>query len=178
MTKFPPTHFLLSAIALVGLFLACGYCTTRQSTEAAATLPPLSFTMTRASDGKTVTAANYRGKIVLLYFGYTSCTDICPTTLLNISTILRAMGKQAERFRVLFVTVDPDHDTLGVLKRYTAAFASQVVGLRGTPGAIAALAKRYHVSYSVIAASSSHQYEVAHGATVYIFGAHAITRWT
>ncbi len=134
--------------------------------------------MTRASDGKVVTATNYRGKIVLLYFGYTFCPDICPTTLLNMTTILKAMGKEAEHFRILFVTVDPNRDTLAVLKRYTAAFASQVVGLRGTPTQIAALAKRYHASYSVNPARRGHPYEVTHSAAMYVFDANGNNKLT
>jgi protein SCO1 len=132
-------------------------------------LPPLSFTMTRASDGKTVTAADYRGKIVLLYFGYTYCPDVCPTTLTNITSMLKTLGKRDSDVRVLFVTVDPNRDTLSVLKQYTAAFAPQIVGLRGTPDQLASFAKRYRVAYSVHPASPGHPYEVTHSAAVYVF---------
>jgi len=162
---------MMSAIVFIGLLLANGQPLALPSAAAADTLPPLAFTMTRASDAKVVTAADYQGKIVLLYFGYTFCPDICPTTLLNVSTILKTMGKQADGVRVLFVTVDPNRDTLAVLKRYTAAFAPQVVGLHGTPIQIAALAKRYHASYSVVPASRGHPYEVTHSAAVYAFDA-------
>jgi protein SCO1/2 len=133
------------------------------------TLPELSFTMTRASDGRTVTAADYKGKIVLLYFGYTFCPDVCPTTLLNISLMLKSLGKRADDVRVLFVTVDPGRDSLAVLKQYTDAFSPQVAGLRGAPDQLATLAKRYRVSYSVTPASPGHPYEVTHGAAVYVF---------
>lgn len=139
------------------------------STDISGAFPPLSFTMTRASDGKTVTAADYKGKVVLLYFGYTFCPDVCPTTLLNIANMLKTLGKKADDVRVLFVTVDPNRDTLPVLKRYTDAFAPQIVGLRGTPDQLAALAKRYRVAYSVTPASPGHPYEVTHGAAVYVF---------
>ena len=98
---------------------------------------------------KTTTAADYKGKVVLLYFGYTYCPDVCPTTLFNIAQMLKTMGKRADDVRVLFVTVDPNRDTLPVLKQYTEAFAPQVVGSRGTPDQLAALAKRYRVAYSV-----------------------------
>ncbi|MGH6777900.1 MAG: SCO family protein, partial [Bradyrhizobium sp.] len=135
----------------------------------AGVLPPLSFTMTRASDGKTVTAADFKGRIVLLYFGYTFCPDVCPTTLLNITDMLKKLGKTADDVRVLFVTVDPNRDTLPVLKQYTEAFAPQVVGLRGTPNELADLAKRYRVSYSVTPAHDGKPYEVTHGAAVYVF---------
>lgn len=140
------------------------------STDLSGAMPALQFTMTRASDGKTVTAADFKGKIVLLYFGYTFCPDVCPTTLLNLTTMLKSLGKDADAVRVLFVTVDPGRDTLPVLKEYTGAFAPQVVGLRGTPDQLATLAKRYRVSYSVTPAADGHAYEVTHSAAVYVFG--------
>jgi protein SCO1/2 len=163
----------LSAAALLGLFalglMAAAPARAWNSTDMSGALPALSFTMTRASNGKTVTAADFKGKIVLLYFGYTFCPDVCPTTLLNIATMLKHMGKAADDVRVLFVTVDPNRDTLAVLKQYTQAFAPQVVGLRGTPDQLATLAKRYRVAYSVTPASPGHPYEVTHGAAVYVF---------
>jgi protein SCO1/2 len=125
--------------------------------------------MTRASDGKTVTAADFKGKIVLLSFGYTFCPDVCPTTLMNITDMLKHLGKKADDVRVLFVTVDPNRDTLAVLKQYTESFAPQVVGLRGTSDQLATLAKRYRVAYSVTPAHDGKPYEVTHGAAVYVF---------
>jgi protein SCO1 len=132
-------------------------------------LPPLKLTMTRASDGKEVTAADYKGKIVLLYFGYTNCPDVCPTTLLNLTSMLKKLGKQADDVRVLFVTVDPNRDSLSILKEYTDNFAPQIDGLRGTADQLATLAKRYRVSYSVTPAQDGKPYEVTHGAAVYVF---------
>lgn len=139
------------------------------STDLTGAMPDLAFTMTRAKDGKTVTAADFKGRIVLLYFGYTFCPDVCPTTLLSISTMLTKLGPKADDVRVLFVTVDPNRDTLGVLKQYTQAFAPQVVGLRGTPDQLAALAKRYRLAYSVQPARDGKAYEVTHSSAVYAF---------
>lgn len=132
-------------------------------------VPRLSLTMTDAVNGKRVTAADFRGKVVLLYFGYTRCPDFCPTTLANIAHALGKLGPSADRVRVLFVTVDPDRDSLATLKRYTALFAPQVVGLRGTPDQLAALARPYRVAYSVTPASGDHPYEVSHSSIVYAF---------
>ena len=112
------------------------------------TFPTLGFTMTRATDGKEVNAADYKGKVALLYFGYTFCPDVCPTTLLNLTMVLKKLGPLADDVRVLFVTVDPNRDTLDVLKQYTHAFAPQTVGLRGTADQLAELAKRYRVAES------------------------------
>lgn len=170
MTPVSRRTFAVSAAALIAAqVITSGSAKAWNSTDVTGVLPPLSFTMTRASDGKTVTAADFKGRIVLLYFGYTFCPDVCPTTLLSITDMLKKLGKKADEVRVLFVTVDPNRDTLPVLKQYTEAFASQVVGLRGTPNELADLAKRYRASYSVTPAHDGKPYEVTHGAAVYVF---------
>jgi protein SCO1 len=159
-----------AAAALIGaLLLSASPAQAWNSDDMTGALPRLAFTMTRASDGKTVTAADFKGKIVLLYFGYTFCPDVCPTTLLNVTDMLKKLGKQADEVRVLFVTVDPNRDTLAVLKQYTEAFAPEVVGLRGTPNQLANLAKRYRVAYSATPPHDGKPYEVTHGAAVYVF---------
>lgn len=132
-------------------------------------MPPLAFTMVRANDGKPVTAADYRGRVVILYFGYTNCPDECPTTLANLATVLQGLGPDAKNVRVLFVTVDPTRDTLAALKSYATAFAPEIDGLRGSADAIARLARRYRVTYQVTLASPDHAYEVMHSASTFFF---------
>ncbi len=132
-------------------------------------LPPLAFRMERVNDGREVTARDYLGKVVILSFGYTNCPDICPTTLSNLSQILDQLGDAAEGTRVLFVTVDPARDTAEQLAQFVHFFAPQVDGLRGTKSALAALAKRYRLAFSVTPADATHGYEVSHGAAVYVF---------
>jgi protein SCO1/2 len=162
-------HRIIAAGLLTALLMVGSEAKAWNSTDMTGALPSLDFTMTRASDGKTVTSADFKGKIVLLYFGYTFCPDICPTVLLDIATMLKPLGKGADDVRVLFVTVDPDRDTLPVLKSYAGAFAPQVIGLRGTPDQLATLAKRYRVAYSVRPASDGNPPEVTHGSAVYVF---------
>jgi protein SCO1/2 len=159
----------LVAVGMALLALSGAPAQAWNSTEMSGTLPPLGLTMTRASDGKTVTGADFMGKVVLLYFGYTFCPDVCPTTLMNITDMLKHLGKRADDVRVLFVTVDPNRDTLSVLKQYTQAFAPQVVGLRGTPDQLATLAKRYRVAYSVTPPQNGDDTKVTHGSAVYVF---------
>ena len=167
-----------TARRLLGLFAAClgllllagcGPSAKWHAIDVLGSLPPLSFTMTRSDDGKPVTEADYRGKTVLLYFGYTNCPDVCPATLSNIDDILRHLGGEAGDVRVLFVTVDPNRDTAPVLAAYAKNFGPQIVGLRGTPDELAALARRYRVVYSVTVATEDHPYEVTHSSAIYVF---------
>jgi len=132
-------------------------------------LPDLSFTMTRADDGKIVNAEDYEGKVVLLYFGYTFCPDVCPLTLANTVQVLKKLGGRAEDVRVLFVTVDPARDTVPVLKDYVAAFAPEVDGLHGNADQLGALARSYRVAYSVKPSADPEDYVVTHSSAVYAF---------
>lgn len=139
------------------------------NTDIGGSLPSLSFDMVRANDGKAVAGSDYRGKVTLLYFGYTYCPDVCPMTLSNIAQVVKSLGPSASSVRVLFVTVDPNRDTLPILKRYVAAFGPQVDGLRGDPNELAALARRYRVAYSVTPAAPGQAYEVTHSSGIYVF---------
>ncbi|HTT79265.1 MAG TPA: SCO family protein [Stellaceae bacterium] len=139
------------------------------SIDVTGTLPALSFTMTRAEDGKQVTQSDYHGKVVLLYFGYTNCPDICPTVLSHLSSIFDRLGPDAHQLRMLFVTVDPNRDTLPILAKYVRNFSADIDGLRGTPDALAELARRYRAVYSVTPAEDGHPYEVTHSSAIYVF---------
>ncbi len=112
----------------------------------------------------------------MLYFGYTFCPDICPTTLANVAEILNQLGPEAEHVRVLFVTVDPDRDTAPVLAAYVKNFAPQIEGLRGTPDQLEALARRYRIAYSVTPETKDHPYEVTHSSAIYVFDASGAAR--
>ena len=153
---------LLTALA------GCGGGKPWHATDITGSMPALDFAMTRASDGAEVTAADYRGRVTILYFGYTHCPDICPATLANLSDMLNRLGPDAGKVRVLFVTVDPNRDTPAVLKQYAAAFAPQVEGLRGSDNALADLARRYRIAYSV---KTQPTYEVMHSSAVFFFDA-------
>ncbi|MGH6870956.1 MAG: SCO family protein [Rhizomicrobium sp.] len=158
------------ALALLAVLLlaACSRGETRPGvTDITGAMPRLSFVMTRANDGAGATAADYRGKAVVLYFGYTNCPDECPATLANLTLALKALGPRAQNVRVLFVTVDPARDTLAALKAYVNAFAPQIDGLRGTPDEIDKLTRRYRVLYSVKPAPSGE--EVMHSDAVFLF---------
>lgn len=171
MLQLSRTRFLaLAGLACAGaLLVGCSHRPDKWSgTDVTGTLPDLRFTMTRANDGKEVTAAAYKGKVTLLYFGYTFCPDICPLTLSNVTQALNRLGDKADEVRVLFVTVDPNRDTLDVLKSYISAFAPQSAALRGTPDQLASLAKRYRVAYSA-GKDSKGEYVVTHSSIVFAF---------
>jgi protein SCO1/2 len=114
------------------------------------TLPPQGsgahFALT-ASDGTAVTEQSYRGKWLVVYFGYTFCPDVCPTTMLEIAQALQTLGSRADAVQGLFITVDPRRDTPGVLAEYLKSFDPRLVGLTGTPAQIALAAGSFHVFY-------------------------------
>ncbi len=156
-----------AAFALLCLVAACGRAdTARHATDITGAMPALDFAMTRANDGKAVGAGDYRGKVALLYFGYTHCPDICPTTLANLSEVLEKLGSRASDVRVLFVTVDPERDTPALMKGYVASFGPGIDGLRGAPDQLLRLARRYRVVFSV---TPGPPYEVMHSNAVFLF---------
>ena len=173
-------------VALIALAAAFGIVPARAASgfppgsDITGDLPPLAFAMRRSSDGRQVTEANYRGNVVVLYFGFTRCPDVCPLTMHNMAEILGRMATPAHRMRVLFVTVDPAHDTLPVLRKYLAAFGAppEIDGLRGTPAELAALAKRYVVQYRTPTGpgSSDPVSAISHSSYVYVFGPHGRMR--
>ena len=161
-------RWLLTSCAAV-LLAACAAHPNWQLDDVSGHLPDLEFQLTNDL-GKPVTAATYLGKVVVLYFGYTHCPDVCPLTLVHLHTVLQKLGKDADDVRVLFVTVDPARDSVPVLHQYVTAFDPRIVGLTGTQDAIGALAKRYRAFYQrETPETSSGDYEVTHSSAIYIF---------
>jgi len=118
-------------------------------------------------NGKRRTEADYRGKYMLIFFGYTFCPDVCPTTLAVMSAALDMMGSRADRIVPIFITVDPKRDKPEILKAYLDAFGPRWVGLTGAPEEIAAVAKEYRVFYRVNAGEGDN-YTVDHSGVVYL----------
>ena len=131
-------------------------------------LPDLSFSLTSDS-GRPVTAKTYEGYILLMYFGFTNCDAECPVSMARLAHVLQLLGDDANRTRILFVTLDPGRDTPQVLRRYVAQFDSErAIGLTGTTDDIEGLTKRYRAAYrprSRIGGSVN----ITHGDAVYIF---------
>jgi protein SCO1/2 len=132
-------------------------------------MPPLAFDLTDVDTGGTVHANDFHGKVLLLYFGYTHCPDVCPTTLSRLHRAVETLGDGAGDVRILFVSVDPARDKAAELKRYARVFGPEVVGLLGTQDELQALTKRYRATYGYGKPNSQGDYEVSHSSAVYIF---------
>jgi protein SCO1/2 len=117
-------------------------------------------------DERPVTQADYAGQPFLVFFGYTHCPDVCPTTLADMSQMLNALGK-TEKVAALFVTVDPERDTPAVLKDFLSSFDPRIVGLTGDPAAVAAAEKAYRV-YAKKVPTQGGDYSMDHTAVVYL----------
>jgi protein SCO1/2 len=164
---------LICATGLIGCGRSPAAAARFHASDISGFMPPLEFSLTGPSGA--VTAADLRGKITLLYFGYTHCPDVCPTTLADLARVLRRLGPRADSVRVLFVSVDPQRDTPQLLQRYSAAFAPQIVGLTGTDEQLTTLAKRYRAAYRRDPPDADGNYAVYHSSAVFIFdrGGHA-----
>jgi protein SCO1 len=119
--------------------------------------------------GKPRTLQDFRGKAVVMFFGYTHCPDVCPTTLAELKMVKSQLGPDGERLQVLFVTVDPERDTQAVLAQYVPAFDPSFVGLRGDATATAKVAKDFKVFYQKVPGSKPDNYSVDHTAGSYVF---------
>ncbi|MFC4963847.1 MULTISPECIES: SCO family protein [Alcaligenes] len=134
-------------------------------------LPDLRFSL-QAAGPKTVTQDDFKDKVVMMFFGYASCPDICPTTLAQLGLVMEELGNDAEQVRIIFVSVDPHRDTPDSLARYVAAFdGKHTTGLTGSEKQIADLARRYRVAFQIEKPDpkAPENYEVSHSRGVYIF---------
>lgn len=126
------------------------------------------FTLTD-HNGNPFTLSSTRGKVVMLYFGYTSCPDVCPLTLSDMSNARSDLGADADDVQIVFVTVDPERDSHHVLQKYVPAFDPTNIGLRGTPEEIKAVADAYGVKYKkTVLKDSALGYAVDHSAFIYV----------
>jgi protein SCO1 len=117
--------------------------------------------------GRTVTDADLRGHPFLVFFGFTHCPDVCPTTLFEVSEVLGKLGPDAERVSALFITVDPERDTPAQMKDYLSSFNPRLIGLTGDPAAIAAVEKAYRVYVKKVPLENG-EYTMDHTALVYL----------
>ena len=112
---------------------------------------------------------DFRGKLVVLFFGYTQCPDVCPTTMTELAQAKKALGADGDKVQGIFVTVDPERDTPEVLKGYMANFDPTFIALRGTPEQLAAMAKDFKVYYKRVDGKSPTTYTMDHSAASYVY---------
>lgn len=120
-------------------------------------------------NGKPRTLADFKGKAVLVFFGFTHCPDVCPTTLAEMANVMQQLGPQADKVQVLFITVDPERDTPELLAKYVPAFHPSFLGLVGDKAATEKVAKEFRVFYQKVPGKDAGSYTVDHTAGSYVF---------
>lgn len=133
-------------------------------------LPDLKFKLQGLN--RTVNAEDLQGKAVLVFFGYASCPDICPTTMAELGVLKKSLGEQQDKVKIVFISVDPHRDTPEILQAYVDAFDNDALGLTGSAEQIAEIAKRYRVAYQIEKpkpGADANNYEVMHAQGIYIF---------
>ena len=119
--------------------------------------------------GKPRTLADFKGKVVVVFFGYTQCPDVCPTTMAEMASVMQKLGPLADQVQVLFITLDPERDTQQLLANYVPAFDKRFIGLRGTPEQTAKTAKEFKVFYAKVPGTDPGSYTIDHTAGSYVF---------
>ena len=128
------------------------------------------------ADGKVRTLADFKGKVVVLFFGYAQCPDVCPTTMTDMAQVKQQLGAEGDKLQVIFVTIDPARDTPAVMKAYMGAFDPSFIALIPTPGQLAAMAKDFKVYYKKVDGATPTSYSMDHSAASYIYDTHGRLR--
>lgn len=115
------------------------------------------------------TLDDYKGKVILMFFGFTHCPDVCPTTMLDLKNTMKLLGDKADEVQVLFVTVDPERDTQEVLAKFVPSFDSRFIGLRGDAEQTAETVKNFKIYYAKVPGKSENDYSIDHSAGMYAF---------
>ncbi|AKJ27798.1 photosynthetic protein synthase I [Caldimonas brevitalea] len=113
--------------------------------------------------------ADFKGKLVAIFFGYTQCPDVCPTSMAELAEVKKALGADGDKLQGLFITVDPERDTPELLKAYMSGFDPSFLALRGTPEQTAAVAKEFKVFFAKVPGKAADSYTMDHTAGVYVF---------
>jgi len=166
----------LTYLLLIGILLqSCSQPVDWHASDVTGIMPDLQFRLT-GPDGEPVDANSLLGKPVLLFFGFTNCPDVCPTTLTQLSVVMKKLGPQAEQLQVLLVSVDPARDTPEVMQRYTRSFGPWLLGLTGSEEALAALRKAYGVYAAMESSDNKGTYNVMHSTAIFAFDSNGQAR--
>ena len=164
---------LISLLAI--LLQSCSEPQKWHASDITGMMPDLAFSLT-GPRGEVVDAGSLLGKPALIFFGFTNCPDVCPTTLTQLSVVIKKLGARAEDIQVVLVSVDPGRDTPEIMKKYTASFGSWLLGLTGTEESLDALRKTYGVYASMDSSDSKGRYNVMHSTAIFAFDAEGRVR--
>lgn len=162
-------RILLALCATVLVLAACGKKTEAfQNTDVTGLAYGRDFSL-HDHNGKLRTLADFRGRAVVVFFGFTQCPDVCPTTMLEMANVMKALGPDADRVQVLFITLDPERDTQQLLAQYVPAFDKRFLGLRGSLEETDKVAKEFKVFYEKVPGKTPGSYTIDHMAGSYVF---------
>jgi protein SCO1/2 len=170
--------FSLAALALIFLgwrVYAASY--SYQGSQIDPPVPAADFTLTN-QDGQPFTLSNQRGKLDLIFFGYTNCPDVCPITLTTYARVRARLGDQADKVRFIFITVDPERDTVEQVKTHLSHFDPAIIGLTGTRSELEPVWKDYGVFHSSHESADLAHYDVDHSSRIYVVDAQGNWRMT
>jgi len=166
----------LCLIVLLSLLIqSCSEPQNWNATEITGMMPDLEFSLT-GPNGEVVESASLHGTAVLVFFGFTSCPDVCPTTLTQLKLAIKTLAENASGIQVILVSVDPDRDTPEVMKSYTASFGPWLMGLTGSEEALTNLREAYGVYAAMESSDGKGSYNVMHSAAVFAFDANGHAR--
>jgi protein SCO1/2 len=163
--------WIVCVLGLLALLVWSGSSTLAPSKEDAQPALILGDFTLQGAGGKTVSAKDFQGRYMLIYFGFTHCPDICPTTLLLVNNVINRLGVKAEKIQPIFITVDPERDTPDATAEYAKHFGKRTLGLSGTPQQIRQAADNFKVFYSKVEdKNSAIDYVMDHSGFVYLMG--------
>ena len=165
-------RLLAGAAAVVGLGVGLAACQPAKPTFKAIDITGADYARGFAlpdASGQQRTLADFKGKVVVVFFGYTQCPDVCPTTMAELAEVKRALGADGAKVQGVFITIDPERDTPELLKAYVANFGPDFVALRGSPEQLKTLAKDFKVFYAKVPGKAEGSYTMDHTAGSYIF---------
>ncbi len=171
---FPPVFKLARLLLLVSALFVLASCGNNQDDKrfVATDITGADFSKPLAltdHTGTPRTMSDFAGKVVLLFFGFTHCPDVCPTTMLDLKNAMNLLGDTADEVQVLFITVDPERDTQEVLAQFVPSFDSRFIGLRGDLEQTAETVKNFKIYYAKVPGKSEDDYSIDHSAGMYAF---------
>ena len=163
------SRFIAAPLLALGLLAACAPSEPAfKSTDITGADYGKNFALTD-HHGQPRTLADFKGKVVTIFFGYTQCPDVCPTALSGMSAVMEELGPEGDRVQVIFVTVDPERDTPEMLKGYMASFDPSFIALRGTPEQLVAVAKDFKIYFKRVDGQTPTSYTMDHSAGSYVY---------